>query len=147
MHARYFLVPVTLFLVVAADCFDCNGNDQPVMTGTAASYQEEPAPVDPPAENPPPEGLPAEMPPPEDSPAESPQKGATQGVQVIETDIATFILNANPVCSEADKRLNGYAKQLTTTGCGKQVRLQSWTCTTTGEEGWTAEVYELEPCN
>jgi hypothetical protein len=68
-------------------------------------------------------------------------------VRVIETDIGAFIVNANPVCNDADRQPNGYYKLLGgRVGCGKQVRLHSWTCTTTGEEGWRPEIVELEPC-
>jgi len=72
---------------------------------------------------------------------------STQGLQVINTDIGSFILNNNPVCPEADRKLTGSHRILSSSpDCGRQVKLQTWTCTSTGEDGWQQEVYDLKPC-
>ena len=75
------------------------------------------------------------------------QGGASQSIQVIDTDIGAFIINANPPCSESARVDNGYYKVLAgRKDCGKQVRLHSWTCRSSGQEGWRPEVVELPPC-
>jgi hypothetical protein len=82
-----------------------------------------------------------------DEPIMTGTAGSTQGLQVVNTDVGSFILNNNPVCPESDRKPKGNHKLLSSNpDCGKQVKLQTWTCTTTGEEGWTQEIFELEPC-